>query len=71
MSALEQLREVVSAPHDLAQYDKDTVSVTSTVENAGDDVWFNAECVVAERDNERECYLVKWEDYPLDQSVGP
>ncbi|KAF3041507.1 hypothetical protein E8E12_003248 [Didymella heteroderae] len=67
MSALEQLREAVSAPHNLVQYDTDTVSVTSTVDNEEETIWYNAECIVAERDNENECYLVKWEDYPLDQ----
>lgn len=67
MSALELLREAMSAPHDLVQYDTDTVSVTSTVENEDVEVWYNTECIIAERDNADECYLVKWEDYPLDQ----
>ena len=67
MSALELLREVMSAPHDPVQYDTDTVSVASTVENEDVEVWFGIECIIAERDSEHECYLVKWEDYPLDQ----
>ena len=67
MSALKLLREVMDAPHDLKQYDTDEVSVTSTVKNEDDNVWYNTECIIAERDNEDDRYLVKWEDYPLDQ----
>jgi hypothetical protein len=70
MSALKLLREVMDAPHNLVQYDTDTVSVTSTVENEEVEDWYNTECIIAGRDNEDKCYLVKWEDYPLDQQVN-
>lgn len=66
MSALEQLREVMSAPHDLVEdYDTDAVSVTSTVEEDLE-AFYHPVCIVAERDG-HERYLVNWEDYPLDQ----
>jgi hypothetical protein len=67
MSALELLREVMSVPHNLVQDDTDTLSVTSTVEDEDVEVWYDTECIIAERDDEDECFLVKWEDYPLDQ----
>lgn len=67
MSALDQLREVMSAPHDLVEdYDTDAVSVTSTVEDELE-AFYNTECIIAENLDEDELYLVKWEDYPLDQ----
>jgi hypothetical protein len=66
MSAVQLLREVMSAPHDPVRYDTDTVSVTSTVDDAEEQIFFHSECIIAERDQET-CYLVKWEDYPLDE----
>ena len=66
MSALDQLREVMSAPHDLVEdYDTDTVSVTSTV--VDEEVFYNTDCIIAEAPRDDKPYLVKWEDYPLDQ----
>lgn len=63
--ALDLLREVMSAKHDLVEdYDTDTVSITST--DAGSaEAFYNADCIIAEDPEEESCYLVKWEDYPL------
>ncbi|KAF2633167.1 hypothetical protein BU25DRAFT_355258 [Macroventuria anomochaeta] len=64
MSALEKLHEVMSARYDLVEdYDTDEVSVTST--DAGDEIFYNTDCIIAENPEEDACYLVKWEDYPL------
>ncbi|KAF1926664.1 uncharacterized protein M421DRAFT_422636 [Didymella exigua CBS 183.55] len=56
----------MSAPHDLVEdYDMDTVSLMSAVEDEQEGLYFNAECIIAENLDDEEEYLVKWEDYPL------
>lgn len=66
MSALDHLREVMVTARDLVKdYDSDAVSITSTVED--DEIYYNASCIIAEAPEAENCYLVSWEDYPLDQ----
>jgi hypothetical protein len=66
MSALEQLRQAMSVPHDVPRdYDTDTVSVTSTVSDNAD--FYTPSCIIAEAPGENHCYLVMWKDYPLSQ----
>ncbi|UPX18183.1 uncharacterized protein EKO05_0008489 [Ascochyta rabiei] len=65
MSALDILREALSAQHDLVtDCDTDAVSVTST--DAGSaEPFYTADCIIAEIPEEESCYLVKWEDWQL------
>ena len=53
-------------------YDTDTISVTSTATGNGvEDPMYDVEDILAERVNEygEKNYLVKWDDYPLDEYV--
>jgi hypothetical protein len=66
-AALDKLREVMSARHDLqVDYDTDALSVTST--NAGSvDDFYEADCIIAEKFDGNIWYLIKWENYPLNE----
>ena len=66
MSALEELRQVMSAPHHVPRdYDTDTVSVTSTVSDNED--FYTPTGIIAEAPGEERPYLVAWKDYPISQ----
>ncbi|KAJ8108281.1 hypothetical protein OPT61_g8279 [Boeremia exigua] len=69
MSALDQLREVMSTAHDLVKdYDSDAVSLSSSTAESG---LFDASCIIAEDPVAEKCYLVSWEGYPLNEAIGP
>jgi hypothetical protein len=66
MSALEELRQVMSTPHHVPRdYDTDTVSVTSTVSDNED--FYTPTGIIAEAPGEERPYLVAWKDYPISQ----
>lgn len=65
MSALKELRDIMSAPLNLSEdYDTDAVSVTDTVSSHGS-MTFDTDCIIAERHEDENCYLLSWTGYPL------
>ncbi len=66
MSALQHLREVMSTTYNLIKdYDSDAVSEISTAANSSP--YYDTNCIIAEDPEQERCYLVSWEDYPLDE----
>lgn len=63
------MREAMSAQQDpVEDPDTDAVSVTSTVVEPADDSYV-VDCLIAEDLTKENCYLVKWENYPLHEHV--